>query len=123
MPLPFRQVFGDPKPIAQEKLRSEESLRSALIGTGKPFELEERLIEGRMQTVHKGIPPSARHFWLGCSQAYAKRTYLVYQDERYTYGQMYLQTVRAAHWLRDRFQVRKGDKGEKCRGGGPAARR
>ncbi|UZJ54088.1 hypothetical protein CBS101457_003408 [Exobasidium rhododendri] len=109
MPPPLREVFGDTSPIPFDQLRDDETIRSELVGEGKPFNIEDRLIDGRLQTVYKGIPPSARAFWQMCGQAYSKRTYIVFEEEKYTYGEIYLQSIKAAYFMRDVFQIRKGD--------------
>lgn len=44
-------------------------------------------------------------------QLYAHRRFLVFNDERFTYAQVYQESVRIAAWLQQAFQVRKGDRG------------
>lgn len=107
-----RELFGDLTPIPLDQLRDDDTIFKELVGEGKPFQLEEKLIDGRLQKVYKNVPSSARLFWQTCGQIFSKRTYIVFQDERYTYGEIYKQSIKVAHFLRNDFQVRKGDMGE-----------
>lgn len=45
-------------------------------------------------------------------QSFGHREFIVSQDERYRYIEIYKQSLQVAHWLSTRFQVRKGDRGK-----------
>lgn len=104
------EVFGDLRPIPPKDLLDDDKIYAALNTPGSPFELEQRLIHGRLQTVYKDLPNSMRDFWMSCAKTYAKRDYIVYEDQRFSYHDIWLRSVRAAHWLQREFQVRKGDR-------------
>ncbi|KAG9050832.1 hypothetical protein FS837_001942 [Tulasnella sp. UAMH 9824] len=83
---------------------------------GSPYEMEHKLIDGRMQRVYKNLPQSLRHFWLMISQVYADREYIVYDSptsssgDRITYGQLAYNAQVAASVFRKKYKVRKGDR-------------
>ena len=69
MALPtLTELYGDPAPIPLDQLQSEQSVRAELIQPGTPFDCEERLIDDRLQTVFKGLVPSARALWIASAQ-------------------------------------------------------
>ncbi|KAK7061688.1 2-succinylbenzoate--CoA ligase [Favolaschia claudopus] len=72
--------------------------------------LETRVIDGRVQRVYKNQWPSTRIFWLGTSQIYADRTYLVFENQRYTYKETFIRSLKAAAVFKDVFGVTKGDR-------------
>lgn len=45
---------------------------------------------------------------------YAKRNYIVFKDERYTFEQVWKDSLKIATWLQASFQVRKGDRGKRA---------
>ncbi|KAG8913376.1 hypothetical protein FRC00_002529 [Tulasnella sp. 408] len=83
---------------------------------GSPYEMEHKLIDGRIQRVYKNLPQSLRHFWLMISQVYADREYIVYDSptsssgDRITYGQLAYSAQVAASVFRKTYKVRKGDR-------------
>ena len=52
-----------------------------------------------------------REFWLNTSKEWADREYIVYERERFTYGQVRDKSLRLAAYLYTRCGVRKGDRG------------
>ncbi|KDN41436.1 acetyl-CoA synthetase-like protein [Tilletiaria anomala UBC 951] len=79
-------------------------------GMGSPFELETRLVDGRLQTLYKNLPTSGREYWREVHKAFADRPYIGFNDEVYTYAQIAEQATLVARWLRLHFNVRKGDR-------------
>ncbi|KAG8952437.1 hypothetical protein FRC04_004497 [Tulasnella sp. 424] len=83
---------------------------------GSPYEIESKLIDGRIQRVYKNLPQSLRHVWLRISQTYADREYIVYDSptsssgDRLTYGQLANNAQIAASVFRKKYKVRKGDR-------------
>ena len=57
-----------------------------LTSVGQPFEIEEINVRGSLIRSYKHAPPNIRAVWLS-TVAFSDRDYLVYQDERITYGQ------------------------------------
>ena len=47
---------------------------------------------------YKNQPPNIRALWLSTAQ-FADREYIIYQDERLTYGQAHAQVAAVANWL------------------------
>ena len=56
------------------------------------------------------VPQSMRLFWQQISTAFADRTYIVYEDERYTFAETWALTTRAASIFHDVYGVHKGDR-------------
>ncbi len=69
-----------------------------LTGPGGAFEIVEMDVGGNRIRGFKNAPPSVREVWLSTLQ-FAERDYLVYQDERLTYGQAHQLTASIASWL------------------------
>ncbi len=74
-----------------------------------PFEMDEIEIDGLITRIWKNAPPSLRTIFED-TQKFADRDYLVYEDERVTYGQHYQQVVALAHSLINDFNIKKGDR-------------
>jgi long-chain acyl-CoA synthetase len=79
-----------------------------LTAPGSPFEVGEIDVRGVRIRSYKHAPPSIREVWLSTAQ-FADREYLVYQDERLTYGQAHAQVAAIADWL-FRQGVQPGDR-------------
>lgn len=58
--------------------------------------------------MYKNIWPSLRAFWLPAAKDHADATYVVYEQQRYTYRQVFERSVRAAAIYRDVYGIRKG---------------
>lgn len=69
-----------------------------LTGPGGAFEIVEMDVGGQWIRGFKNAPPSVREVWLA-TLPFAERDYLVYQDERITYGQAHQLTASIAGWL------------------------
>jgi len=79
-----------------------------LTAPGAPFEVETITVRGQPMRAYKNAPPSVRELWLA-SAAFAEREYLIYQDERMTYGQAHAQVNAVAAWLTARG-IKSGDR-------------
>ena len=75
-----------------------------LTGPGGAFEIVEMDVGGNWIRGFKNAPPSVREVWLSTLQ-FAERDYLVYQEERLTYGQAHQLTAAIAGWLMARGVV------------------
>lgn len=83
-------------------------VEALLCAPGTPHELETRLIDGRLQRVYKNMWPSLRVFWLLAAKDHADAVYVVYEQQRYTYRQVFDRSLKAAALYRDVYGVRKG---------------
>jgi len=72
--------------------------REELTGPGGAFEIIEADILGNRIRTYKNAPPSVREVWLSTLQ-FSDRPYLVYQDERLTYGEAHAIASSTANWL------------------------
>ena len=81
---------------------------SELTALGAPFEIVPIEVRGETLRSYKNAPPSVRELWLSTA-AFADRDYIVYQDERLTYGQAHSQVNAVAAWLWEQG-VRPGDR-------------
>ena len=79
-----------------------------LTAPGAPFEIEEIEVRGTKIRSYKNALPNVRALWLSTEQ-FAEREYLVYQDERMTYGEAHRQVNAIANWL-FRQGVKPGDR-------------
>ncbi|KAJ7700065.1 hypothetical protein B0H17DRAFT_926014, partial [Mycena rosella] len=77
---------------------------------GNLHELETRLIDGRIQRAYKNQWPSVRVFWLWASDLYADRTYLVFENQRYTYKEAFARSLKTAAIFGELYSVEKGDR-------------
>ena len=64
-----------------------QAARSELTAPGAPFATEVIDVRGIPTTVFSVVPPTMRAMW-EMAKAHADKTYLVYEDERYTYAQI-----------------------------------
>jgi len=80
-----------------------------LTAVGGPFEMETRVIRGVPTRTWKHAPNNLREIFVGI-RSFADRTYLVYEDERLTYSEVYQQVVKLAHLLVTDYAVQKGDR-------------
>lgn len=76
---------------------------------GAKFELEDKVINGVTLHTYKNAPLTLRDIVIG-SKEWAGREYIVYQDERITFGANLKAAVHLAIKLRDEFGVKKGDR-------------
>ncbi len=82
--------------------------KDLLTGPGGDFEIVEEDILGNRIRSFKNAPPSVREVWLSTVQ-FSERPYLIYQDERLTYGDVHARVNSVAAWL-VREGVQPGDR-------------
>jgi long-chain acyl-CoA synthetase len=82
---------------------------AALTAPGQMFEMEEVKIRDLPYRVWKNAPPSLRTV-LELSRGYGERTFLVYEDERTSFEEHFLQAATLAQRLIDHYGVTKGDR-------------
>ncbi|OCB89617.1 long-chain-fatty-acid-CoA ligase [Sanghuangporus baumii] len=73
-------------------------------------ETERVIIDDRVVKVYKHLPPNIRTFWLSRAAAWQDRDYIVFESERYTYGQVAERASKLASLLYTKYGVRKGDR-------------
>ncbi|KAL5500943.1 hypothetical protein ACEPAH_9330 [Sanghuangporus vaninii] len=73
-------------------------------------ETERVIIDDRVVKVYKHLPPNIRTFWLSRAAAWQDRDYIVFENERYTYGQVAERASKLASLLYTKYGVRKGDR-------------
>lgn len=79
-----------------------------LTGPDQIFEIETVEVRGAPIRTYKHAPSALRDIWLG-SAAFADNEYLVYLDERITYGEAHQRVASIANWLAARG-VQPGDR-------------
>ncbi|MCB1647021.1 MAG: acyl--CoA ligase [Pseudomonadales bacterium] len=88
---------------------SIEAVHAALTAPGAPFEMETQEIRGVSMRVWKHAPRNLAEIFVATT-AFADRTYLVYEDEHLTYGQVHEYVARLARLLVTEYGVQKGDR-------------
>ena len=80
-----------------------------LTGPGGAFEVTTIDVRGVPTKVFTSAPPDMRTIWQ-LAGGHGDRTYIVYEDERYTYAEVGAAVRALAHLLRDAHGVREGDR-------------
>jgi len=80
----------------------------ALNGPGSPFETGEIEVRGLSYTGYTHAPPQVRQLWMAIKADDAAH-YLVYEDERITYGEARARVLQVANALIDDLGVQPGD--------------
>src|SRR5919204_1659313 len=86
----------------------EEALR-ALTAPGADFELVEETVGGIPMRVFRNAPPTLRAV-LELTREIAERDAVVYEEERFTYGELLAVAAGLAARLRDRYGLERGDR-------------
>lgn len=79
-----------------------------LSAPGSPFESTEIEARGQKYTGYKNAPPQVRQLWMAI-KADDSAEYLVYEDERMTYGEARARVLQVANALIEDFGVQPGD--------------
>lgn len=80
-----------------------------LTAEGGPFALRDIEVRGVPMREFVGAPPNLRVIW-ELAAGHGDTTYIVYEDERYSYADMQAQARALAHHLRDEHAVGSGDR-------------
>lgn len=95
--------------VGSLRLPCSLSLADAILcAPGNIHEIETTLVDGRLYRVYKNLWPSCREFWLSAVNQYADRTYIVYEDQRFTYRQVHERAIKVATLFRKVYGIRKG---------------
>jgi len=103
-----------PVVVRQEKMSQWNPQRTLaetdelLCAPGALHELETCLVDGRLQRVYKNLWPSLREFWLWASQQHPGATYVVFEQQRCTFRDVFRRSVRAASMYRAVYGIQKG---------------
>ncbi len=74
-----------------------------------PFATTEIVVRGVPMKVFAAAPPTLRELWQ-MTAAHADKTYIVYEDERLTYGEVHARVRSLAHYLQSSCSVGSGDR-------------
>jgi long-chain acyl-CoA synthetase len=104
-------VTQSPQPAAgiAAPIPSIAEVHARLTAAGGPFEMEQRVIRGVPLRVWKNAPPSLRSL-LQLSRGFGDRSYLVYEDERISYEEHFLEAAGLARVLAEDWGIAKGDR-------------
>ena len=96
-----------PSPVAALR-----AVWGALTAPGAPFEMTDLQVNGVPIRVFKSAPTTMRDFWLMGAAREADRTltYLVFEDERYSFADVGADVRSLAHALRHEYGVNQGDR-------------
>jgi long-chain acyl-CoA synthetase len=82
---------------------------AAVTGPGGPFEIAEAEVLGQRLRVFKNTPPSLRALF-GAARARGDATFLVYEDERWSFADVMAKADALGAALVERYGVRPGDR-------------
>jgi long-chain acyl-CoA synthetase len=80
-----------------------------LTAPGAPFAMEEMAVLGRPARVFTSAPPDLRTVW-DVTAGHVDRTYLVYENEHLTYGEVQAQVRTVAHHLATEHGIGRGSR-------------
>ena len=93
----------------REPALSFEAACAAATGPDGPFPIVEQLVGGRPTPVFRNAPPSLRALF-SVARTRADQTFLVYEDERWTFGDVMAKVDATAAMLVDRYEIERGDR-------------
>jgi long-chain acyl-CoA synthetase len=96
-------------PPAGWPVMTRDQVKAALCAPGMPFEMETVEIEGVPTRVWKNALPNLAVLAAHANASFGDREFVVYEDERVTYGAWYRGVANLAHALQERG-VKKGDR-------------
>ena len=96
-------------PPAGWPVMTRDQVKAALCAPGMPFEMETAEIEGVPTRVWKNALPNLAVLAAHANASFGDREFVVYKDERVTYGAWYRAVATLAHALQERG-VKTGDR-------------
>jgi len=96
-------------PPAGWPVMTRDQVKDALCAPGMPFEMETAEIEGVPTRVWKNALPNLAVLAAHANASFGDREFVVYEDERVTYGAWYRAVATLAHALQERG-VKTGDR-------------
>ncbi|KIY72274.1 long-chain-fatty-acid-CoA ligase [Cylindrobasidium torrendii FP15055 ss-10] len=100
--------------MSNSPLYSLKEAQDIVCAPGTLLEIEKRLIDGRVVKVWKNAWPSMRAFWVWARSEHKDKTAIVFEDTHYTYVSAFLASMKCASILREKYQVKKGDRVAIC---------
>ncbi|MEE8307923.1 MAG: class I adenylate-forming enzyme family protein, partial [Gammaproteobacteria bacterium] len=88
---------------------SQAQIKDQLTAPGQQFEMEDIVVRGQNLRAWKNAPRTLREIFEASTQ-FADRDFIVYEDDRLTYGDHYNQVVALTHALVEDFGVQNGDR-------------
>jgi len=82
----------------------------AVTGPGSPFEITEAEVLGRTQPIFAKLPPTLRFLFQMLHERPADEVFIVFEDERWTTGEVIASINEIADVLVRRYGVQKGDR-------------
>ncbi|MBT5517358.1 MAG: AMP-binding protein, partial [Rhodobiaceae bacterium] len=73
--------------------------REQMTAPDSMFAVSEIEVRGQTLKTFTNAPPSLREVWALSAMGHADKTYLVYEDETWTYTQAYAESARVAAWM------------------------
>eukprot|EP00941_MAST-03F_sp_MAST-3F-sp1_P006104 g6104.t1 len=92
-----------------EKVRGVTSIAIRLL-PGGPFQMGDEKVRGVTLRVFKTLPPNLHDYYNVWFTEYAKKDWLVYRNERYSYGEVMRQYLALGAELKSSFNIKPGDK-------------
>jgi acyl-CoA synthetase (AMP-forming)/AMP-acid ligase II len=89
---------------------TKEQAIAELTKPGAEYEVGVKTINGVETRFFKNIPQTLPEYYRIYRNEFAERTFLVWNDERWTYGEAYQEASIIAHKLKNRMGVKKGDR-------------
>src|SRR4051812_140762 len=89
--------------------KSVADIRAELTAPGQLFEMESIIVDGVPLRAWKSAPPTLRAV-LDLSSLHGDKTFVVYEDERISFGDHYRMASTFAQRLIERYGVAKGDR-------------
>ncbi len=89
--------------------RTPEEILMSLIAPGAEFEVTLAKIDDVDYRVFAGTPNSMRDFFAKC-EGHPDKEFLVYQDERYSFGEVWARVNSLGHALCTEYGIKKGDR-------------
>ena len=95
--------------LARSVTLSYDDASAQITAPGQRYETHEIEVDGVTYTAFKGAPSSLKEL-ADLTRLYGDTEYLVYEDERYTYAEVYARADGVAAALVERYGVAKGDR-------------
>ncbi len=86
-----------------------EQAEEVLTAPGQPFHMTTAEVNGQTQRVFSQIPPTMRDLF-NMTRAYGDKTYVVYEDELWSYNRLFALADATADALVNRYGVKPGDR-------------
>ncbi|KAG6917312.1 hypothetical protein DXG01_002970 [Tephrocybe rancida] len=90
--------------------RTLEQTEAILCAPGHIHEVKTILLDGRPQRIYKNLWPSVRSFWISSVEKYRHMTYIVFENQRYTYNEIHQRATKVAALFRHVYSIHKGDR-------------